>query len=507
MKKTIYTVMLLAAAMMTTGCSDWLDVSPKTEVREDDLFASEEGYDNAVAGVYILLGKTSLYGAKTTLVVPEFLAHTWETPSASKNNSEAELAHYLADYDYTNSTVETELDALWSNYYNAIAQINNILANLETSSVHFTGNRRQMMLGELYGLRAFLHLDLLRLYGPVPTTATDQTEAIPYVTEMTTDVAKLQSKTYADVRAAILADLDKAESTLQDCDPLVKTHLSADNPTDSNNPYAAGDDETVSLADYETYRQLHFNYWAVLGAKARLYYWTGDKQKAVEYAKKVINATDADGKQIFHLCDESYLSSTGNANLNMKMEHLFGVYNSSFDDEIVADYFSDANCLCTQSEDYIKDAYEVSLYPDDIRFKTNRYWKQQMSTTALSTLYKFLKYFMYGSRYGSCTLPVMRLSEMYFIVFEDASISDMKPLFATWRLARGLDASIDETLTSASAVQSRMEKEWRKEFMGEGQMFYFYKQHNYPALTWPTTYTVPAGGYVVPKPQSQTMYE
>ena len=166
MKKTIYSIMLLiGSAFALTSCSDWLDVSPKTEVREGELFSTEAGYRNAMSGVYILLGQKPLYGVQASMYVPEFLAHTWTTPSESTDAS----AFYLAKNDYTNSNVESTLDDLWSNYYNAIAQINNILTNLQSSSVAFTGNQRQIMEGELYGLRAFLHLDLLRFFGPVPS--------------------------------------------------------------------------------------------------------------------------------------------------------------------------------------------------------------------------------------------------------------------------------------------------------------------------------------------------
>ncbi len=492
-------MLLLGGASALTSCGDWLDVSPKTEVRESDLFSSESGYRNAVSGVYILLGQKSLYGVQASMFVPEFLAHTWATPSESTNAS----AFYLAQNDYTNSNVETTLDNLWSNYYNAIAQVNNILANLQGSSVSFSGKQRQVMEGELYGLRAFLHLDLLRFYGPVPDGTDGSQVCIPYVKDLTTDVAKLKSESYDVVKSDILADLDKAESILADSDPIVETKASADAPSRSDD----ADDANVDLSDNEIYRQLHFNYWAVIGAKARYYYWIGDKEKAVEYAKKVIEAKDKAGKQVFSLCDEAYYTAHSNANLTMKMEQLYGVYNSSYTDDIYKAYYSKSTPLFTQKEDYVKVAYESTLYPDDIRFKSNRYWVNQTADNASVTDYHFLKYSSKGSWYGYNTVPVMRLSEMYFILFEDASLSEMKPYFATWRLSRGLDASLDETLTSESAVLSRMEKEWRKEFMGEGQMFFFYKKHNYSAYSWPTVYSVPAGAYQLPKPKSQTMYE
>lgn len=114
---------------------------------------------------------------------------------------------------------------------------------------------------------------------------------------------------------------------------------------------------------------------------------------------------------------------------------------------------------------------------------------------------------MKGANYGRYTVPLLRLSEMYFIVFEDADLNDMMPYFKVWRLSRGLDSSIDATLTNESTVKARMEKEWRKEFMGEGQMFFFYKKHNTQTYTWPTTYEVPVGAYQLPQPKSQSIYE
>ena len=269
MKKTIYSIMLLiGSAFALTSCSDWLDVSPKTEVREGELFSTEAGYRNAMSGVYILLGQKPLYGVQASMYVPEFLAHTWTTPSESTDAS----AFYLAKNDYTNSNVESTLDDLWSNYYNAIAQINNILTNLQSSSVAFTGNQRQIMEGELYGLRAFLHLDLLRFFGPVPSQTDGATACIPYVKTLTTDVANLKSESYDAVKADIISDLDKAESLLAASDPIVESRASADDPARSDD----ADEANVDLSDNDIYRQLHFNYWAVVGAKARYYYWIGD---------------------------------------------------------------------------------------------------------------------------------------------------------------------------------------------------------------------------------------
>lgn len=495
MKKTIYSFLLLTVWGLTlTGCSNWLDVNPKTEVRETKLFSTESGYHDAVSGVYILIGQKDLYGMQSSMFVPEFLAHTWTIPTDQTNA----VAHYLGENDYTNSNVEDALDDLWSKYYNAIAQINNILANMENTDVHFSGSQKQIIQGEMYGLRAFLHLDLLRYFGPVPDEANGETSCIPYVKEMTTDVAKLKSESYDAVKADILADLDKAETLLADTDPLVKTIYSRDAATSSSD---------VDLTSNEQYRQLHFNYWAVLGTKARFYYWTGNKQKAVEYAKKVIEAKDQAGNQIFSLCDEAYFKKYSNASLNMKVEQLFGAYNSNFQSEVLTPYYLSSNPLFSQKEEYVNTAYESSQFPDDVRNKGTRYWKTDQDDGTSTSSYHYYKYHITGSSYGPNTVSLIRLSEMYFILIEDDDLASMKSYFTTWRLAKGLDSSLDATLTSESAVLARMEKEWRKEFMGEGQMFFYYKKHNTQTYTWPTIYDVPAGAYQLPVPQSQSMYE
>lgn len=492
MRKSI--IYIVSALVIFSSCSDWLDVSPLTEVREDELFSDEEGYENALTGVYIQLGQRELYGKTVSMYIPEMMAYTWAIPTESTDPT----AYYLAKFDYENADVEKAIDNMWSSFYTSIAQLNNILENVESSKANFTNGNRNLIAGEAYGLRAFLHLDLLRLFGPVPGNAVNTSISIPYSKVFTTDVAKLKSISYEEVVANIEADLDKAEELLKN-DPAVKTIYSLD---------ASSSSDPVVLDDsWQYYRQLRFNYYAVLGCKARFYYWIGEKEKAVEYALKVINAIDESGNTVFTLMDEAYYASHGNANLNMKSEHLFGVYNSNFASEVYSAYYGKANSLFTQKEEYVSTAYESNSSPDDIRNKGTRYWNEADDETSASRSFHYYKYAMKGSLYGAYTVPLIRLSEMYFILFENENIDTMLPYFKKWRLSRGLDSSLDNSMTTASNIISRLEKEWRKEFFGEGQMFYFYKKHAYEAYTWPTTVAVSLDNYVIPKPKSQTQYE
>ena len=292
MKKRITYLIVLVSLL--SSCSDWLDVSPVTEIREQELFNTESGYKDALTGVYIKLGMTNLYGKTVSMYVPEMITRNWTVPTESKDPT----GYYLSLFDYSNSNVESELDAMWSNMYNAIAQINNIIENIEDTNIRFLNGNKDMIAGECYGLRAFLHLDLLRLYGPVPGSV-NESNCIPYSLDFTTDLSKLRSLDYNTVISLIEEDLDRAEKLLSE-DPLVQTVNTKDSPSSSHE---------ISLADnWQYYRQIRFNYFAVLGAKARFYYWTGDKAKSLEYAKKVIEGTDKSGNTIFALTDENYFS-------------------------------------------------------------------------------------------------------------------------------------------------------------------------------------------------------
>lgn len=48
------------------GLSDWLDVRPKLKIESKDLFESESGFKEALAGVYSNMTSQQLYGRDLT---------------------------------------------------------------------------------------------------------------------------------------------------------------------------------------------------------------------------------------------------------------------------------------------------------------------------------------------------------------------------------------------------------------------------------------------------------
>ena len=104
-------------------------------------------------------------------------------------------------------------------------------------------------------------------------------------------------------------------------------------------------------------------------------------------------------------------------------------------------------------------------------------------------------------------MPLIRVSEMYFIVMECGSLTEAGEKFRAFRISRNMDSSVDNELTDKPAVDRRLEKEYRKEFYGEGQMFYYYKRHRVEQYTWPAAFSVDAAKYVIPRPDSQLVFE
>src|SRR5690606_29471057 len=149
---------------------------------------------------------------------------------------------------------------------------NPLIENLdENSSGILNETEASVMRGEMLATRAFLHLDMLRLFGPRFEGNTEVT-AIPY--SETTQVQVLPLLSFGEVVEKIIADLDEAEQLLAN-DPVIQQGpLASVDPVESNNL---------------RYRQFRFNYYATKALKARAYLYAGQKTEALAVAKSILN--------------------------------------------------------------------------------------------------------------------------------------------------------------------------------------------------------------------------
>ena len=81
-------------------------------------------------------------------------------------------------YNYKEEHVKGIVDTMWSSNYNAIANCNYLLQNIEKKGSVMSERLRNVVEGEALALRAFLHFDLLRGYAPSYKMGKDE-PAIP----------------------------------------------------------------------------------------------------------------------------------------------------------------------------------------------------------------------------------------------------------------------------------------------------------------------------------------
>ena len=486
MKKFIFYTIIILTALGLQSCNKFLDVNPRQNVKQDILFSTEDGYKSAINGVYIRVASSTLYGRNMTMYTPELLMRSWILPSDVTNTR-----YRLSNWDFDYSAIDDHMNSIWLYYYNSIAQINNVLDAISDPVPQFQHNNDKLIKGEALGLRAFLHLDVLRFWGPSPIEAEGSSKAIPYVTEFTKDPNKLLSKTWSEVISEIEKDLNQAEALLKDIDPVIT--LSNDELNRPGNG-VVGD-------DWHYYRQNRFNYYAVLATKARFYNWIGNKAKAIEYAKMVV-----DNNSRFSLTRESDYVNNLSANMIFYSENIFAIHNPNHQN-IIQDIFKGKDATIYQTRARVNELYESGVSSMDIR-RVNRYWNEATYQNSL-VINHFLKFTGNDDISAKNMVPLIRSAEMYLILVENTPLEEANTWFNLFRNARSMDASLDNSLTDDLARDARLEKEYRKEFFGEGQFFFYAKKRGITVITWPSHFELPDGvaSYELPRPKSQTDFE
>jgi hypothetical protein len=452
MKKYIIYILVLALTPVFTSCEDWFDVQPKTQVKADDLFDTEGGFTRALIGIYTQMADNSTYGAEGTLAFTEVLSGAYTSVESIQNNY---FEASLYDYDhYDNALV---INNLWSLNYSAIANINNLLENIDEKQAIFNEGIYEIIKGEALALRAYIHFDLLRNFASAPVNGLE-TPAIPYVDAIST--VPFPQLTVAQIINRTIDDLMEAESLLKDYDPIGPAFEMYEEPVYGETSV----DESVGTASFLMFRKERMNYYAVLGTLARIYLYRGgedDKTEAYKYANDVVNCEKfalIDSKTLSDLPFNSYVIS------NMAQEYLFSIYKRNMTDRVNDTYF--------KNPDDDKNLLEINETRRNQYYETDKYGGADIRFTKLFSI-TGVNYYLSKYEFGSSNvkrIPLLKISEMYLIIAECMNSVDHLDVL---RIARGLKGDILEI-----ALQEEIEAEYRKEFIGEGQMFYYYKRLN-----------------------------
>ncbi len=493
MKRLCIYWLLLGITM--SSCNDWLDVKPRTQVKSDEMYDSYKGFRDALTACYVKMNDRSLYGEQMNISAVEFLAQHWEIDYP--NTMLAEVA--LKDFDYKDDHAKSVIKDMYSALYNVIVQANAVLQNVQKNGdVIADETARAVIEGEAYAIRAFCHLDVLRLFGQLPQNPTIQV-ALPYAETVSIEAVPYYS--YADFVAKIESDLMSAENLLKDHDPIFKYTF------EQLERFESSDANRITLDDaYMGYRRFRFNYYAVKALEARFYLYIGEREKAYNAAKSVIDAKNPDGTKLLMLAGtEDY----NKGNFALPSECILALSNFELED-YVNDLFA-VDQLYNYSVLYMNVSKIADLFAGQQTSANNRYnFAWDMSKTDLSGVNKPVLHKYYqdpDASYSSVDLatqkqvvPLIRLSEMYLIVMETtSSLAEANALYVDYMQARNIQA---EGFTSKEALEAEIVNEYRREFFGEGQMFFTYKRMGATTMLWRSE-EVSEKNYIVDLPDTE----
>lgn len=470
---------------MLVSCEDFLDETSSASITSDSQFETETGFKDALMGVYIGMTQPELYSKDLTFNLIDILSRQYEPLTASA------LYSQVQNFNYRGTISTNQIDALWVKSYNIIANINNALLVIDEKQAVLGNIQYSIIKGELLGLRAFLHFDLLRLYGlgNLGQRADAATSlAIPYVTTFSKEVTS--PLTYEATFDKLLMDIENALILLEE-DPA---YTQADR--------ADGYYTQINRTGFYDNRELRMNYFAVKALQARVLLWKGASEdlfaarlaaeEVLQYANAVlINA------QSYAVASDPILTP----------EILFALDVTGFENVttgILNAASSETNYnalyLSQTVADEVYETSNVNIGVADIRYNT---LLEGQTRGLVST-----KLIQKTGISNPETVPLIKLPEMYYIAAEAIIQSGTNLNLAvdylnTVRSSRGIIEEIPATATQEE-LKEELEKEYRKEFVGEGQLFFYYKRLGY--TTFPGVgdeTTVDDAIYVLPYPDTE----
>lgn len=470
---------------MLVSCNDWLDVKPQTEVPEKEMFRTEAGFQDALMACYVKLNSSNLFGRGLTMREIELMAQHWDY--AGSTSADREEIEAYRTYNYQYATVESFFVSVYAELYNTIAQANLVLANIGTNGDAIeTEQARSIIEAEALAIRAFCHMEILRLFGQMPKNPVRKV-SLPYAEVISKDPKDIPSCDFATFTGNILRDFDRAEKLLEGNDPL----LLISEETGERYLYAAAYENNTFLS----YRRFRINYFAVQALKARLYLYIGDPGEANRYANLVIDNSGLDFSAYSDL-RASYFA--------LPNECIFALSN----DRII-EYTVDAELFDKQWGLYLDDKkLDEELFSKETTASDYRYsylWNQE--TTGQGRKNPIIKKYVQpttisGISTSNKVIPIVRLPEMYMIAMETgtANMTKVNELYDKFMSSRNVAAGTLEAGQVADVVMS----ESRREFIGEGYMFYFYKRLGSATMLWRTgTAPLTEGEYIVPVPLTE----
>lgn len=479
------------------SCDKWLDVKPKLEIYEETLFEKAGGYYSALNGLYVKMSAQELYGKELTWGAMEAWGGSYDLSDLNHRTY-----YQLFSLKYDQNEVKNLASSFWLKSYEIIAEANNLIQNLNADSkvkFPYGDTTKNMILGEAYAVRAMLHFDLVRIFAQAPVVDGGTSAFVPYVTAYPSKINPPMPTN--EVLQYIIADLEKAKDLVKAFDRnaempgtqsfrsgLVEDRLKLDNGMKS---WTQVDNE------FFKYRANRLGYFPITQLLARVCLYAGEYDKAYENADEII--TVVFNGTIYNFIDPFYIGDPTELDMvepRFHSEILFGVYNSFL-------------------PDWTKKCFE-SVSGSGRLLLNDKYGT--FSTSQMDCRYKAIigdmptKFSLTGKDQkmmdaAKCIVPLMRFLECYYIAAECIFDHDKK-------IAIGLMNNVfesrgnygmmiwDSNITKEDFMEEIV-REYRREFLCEGQMIFVYKRLNLPIRRAYGEYIEHGGKLVLPVPDNE----
>lgn len=491
---------LLLPALFHLSCNKFLDVKADNQIVQEDLFKNGEGFRIAVNGVYRTLGETDLYGRNLSWGFVSGMGGNYQL-----NTSLPQEVRYGADFEWEFDVVIKATEQIWSRAYNVIANVNNIIQKVEgkdSSFFEYGGMEKDLILGEMYGLRALMHFDLARLFSPAPVTGY-KGASIPYVTKYPDH--QPVHKNLDEVFTGIVNDIEKSRSLLVPYDTS-SNWLRAITTSLAGRIRQTGTWLNTRFPEFFQYRAERLSYFAATALLARVHLYNQNYEKAYANAKIIY---DYQKRNFYRWTTSSFQGQVADVDyiytkrpeellLTFSNNRNYDNYEATISGSSSAAFRMNAMDLLFTGD--LDDFRRVGWYN---RYSDQRYltWSRPKGTSANATSV---------IQNQGRLLPVIRFSEVYHILIEclnkEGKTEDAVKILNDLRTNRGAKVKISSTI-SALDLMEVLVKDIIRETLTEGQTFYMFKRLNRNIFYGATDRIMNPEDWVAPIPPSENAYQ
>lgn len=248
MKKLLSILSIAGFLIVSSGCTDWLDIRPESEIVLDDFWQNESQVNQVMAACYRSMTEPDVMGK---MLVWGELRSDNVTYGRGMNSDMSKIVNFdiSADNGYCH----------WGSFYTVINNCNNFLyyaPGVVELDANFTESKLRSMEAEVLTLRALIYFYLVRTF-----------EKVPWVDEPSINDAQ-------DYRIPQSSEDEILDNLVSDLQTAMK--FSRDNY--ETNSYTKGRITTN----------------AVRALLADIYLWREDYNKCIEMCDQILNDPDSD---------------------------------------------------------------------------------------------------------------------------------------------------------------------------------------------------------------------